>query len=158
MRNNDWSVPGSLARFSGIDVQMKGLVIMIKKSFCSLDHSAKAERIRQIIMAKANGISENHVCQIMDVVEFDRQYTITATGDISRFLQNAYNEDGGELFQVTVDPIYGDMAPGLSTEDGCMEYPSCTDQPAAFLKTAVISLGKRIEIQNSIFIYQKQTA
>lgn len=125
--------------------------------FDEMDVALRREKVKRIILAKAKGISERHVEQILGAVDFGIQYTITGTADIRIFRRNAIREDGGEAYQVRVTPVYGSFRPGFVNRNGRMVWNTMAlSEPAAFIKETSIFDGETTHLQHSIFIYQKR--
>ena len=129
---------------------------MLKAGFKSITGKEKREKLRNIITCKAAGLSEEHLQMILAAMDPELQYSITGTANLNTFLKNAYREDGGDLFQVSVTPVYGDLVPGFSDNDGCQEDASCPDEPSAFIKTVTVSFEGKTKMDNYLFIYQKR--
>lgn len=126
---------------------------MVDSGFRVMKDTSKKEKIERIIRAKAKGISDEHVEQIIEAMNLKYQYAIVCSYDMSTFLNNAHNEVG-VAFRVTVTPIYGDLTPGFVNEESDYEKPSATNEPCAFLKTAVIRHNGKTYHENSVFIYE----
>ena len=127
---------------------------MINDNFKKMDQSSREEKIRNIIIAKARNIPEENIRKILDVIDIEKQYTITGTNSLETLIRNAYNEDGGNVFQVTVTPIYGTVEPGCVDINRNMTDPVIEDIPAAFIKEVHIENGAGTLHQASVFIYQ----
>lgn len=126
---------------------------MLNTNFKSMNKHTRHEKMRDIIASKANGITEEHIQEIFDNIDIERQYTITGTSNITILSRNMFNEEG-DNYKVSIIPIYGDFTPGFFGQDGQMTEPEFDNAPIAFLKQTHIYEGDRDHFQQSIFIYQ----
>ena len=129
---------------------------MLNANFKNMNKATRRDKLCSIICSKAKDISDENLARILDAVDIEKQYTVTGTTDINILLRNAFVEDGGDVFQVSIAPVYGSLKPGFVAQDGETIQPEAEDIPTAFVKTVVIADGEHQHRQNSIFIYQKR--
>ena len=129
---------------------------MLNTNFKNMNKTSRKDKLRNIICAKARNITDENVDSILSAIDIEKQYTITGTNDINILLRNAYIEDGGDVYQVRITPIYGNLVPGSVSATGETVEPAADDVPTAFIKETSIFDGDHNHYQNSVFIYQKR--
>lgn len=129
---------------------------MLNDSFKTMDRASRESRMRNIITSKARGISNENLNRIMSAIDIEKQYTVTGSSSYESFLRNAYEEDGGDRFQVRLHAIYGSMSAGMVKDGKITATPAADNMPAAFIKHIEIALHGSIFCQDSVFIYQKR--
>lgn len=127
---------------------------MFDSKFSNMEHTLKEEKMRRIIKAKAKGITDEHVDEILDKIDFNKQYMIVCVYSLPSLLRNAH-EEVGESFRVGILPVYGNIVPGIVTYEGDYEEPQAEDVPTSFIKSAEIEQDGKTYYEDTIFIYSE---
>ncbi len=133
---------------------LKGDIIMLNNTFIQMDKASRELKIRNIIRSKARGISDENLNQILAAINLDQQYTVTGSSNYDALQRNAYEEDGGDKYQVKIQVVYGLLSPGLVRDGIIWDDPATCNRPTAFIKNVKIFIHGEPRCQNSIFIYQ----
>lgn len=127
-------------------------------NFKDMKQEIRLQRLRNIITAKARGISPEHVAQIIEHIQLNKQYRIIGIASPEKFIHNLYKESGeGDGYSYTVDitPIYGNIEIGYIDEAGVQSDPEYDEAPAAILKKTDIVSNEQKMTTYEIVIYQE---
>ena len=89
---------------------------MYNQLFHMISLEEKQNKLRRIIKSKVPFISDIHLNQIMQYIDFDKQYTIKVISNIEKFKNIVVKErveTDSQMFSSVSIPIYGEFSPGL---------------------------------------------
>lgn len=131
---------------------------MIDNKFNALRFKDRENKIRMIIKNKAKNLSDDNVETILQNLDLNKQYTVTATTNYSILEKNLYQEkrdEEGFSYKVKIKPIVGNFIPGIIQEDGQIVKPEINDTFIAFVKVTIVKTDDEKKYQRTLFIYNE---
>ncbi len=120
---------------------------MKNNKFKELKKLTKKERIARIISEKARSLSPEQVDQVLNSIDFNKQFLVTGMRNKEDFLKNCYEESytsENTCYEVKIETLLGEVSLGFVSADEKIEPQVYSDQ-AVILRKITISSGETLQ-------------